>query len=197
MWFHLGSYGFLQPSRIQCDALNCVMVDLYGRGRLVDSILREATSPLELFTHFDKVGYERHYVAEYDVFRITGGPRRRLFFQDADSAPTLNKTPLVKWRPYYLLIHSCHVMWPFHLNREGERKATGLSGALLHLTLSCYFISKILEERERNEVTVEYRAYNGLAEVMCFENNISAVYDDWRSLQKHGLLSDGGFAELP
>ena len=114
---------------IGCHAFNCVMVDLYGRRKVADTFLEDGGDPLEVLTHFHKVGYERRYVSEDDFVRITGGPRRRLFFQDAERAPTLNKTPIVKWRLRYLLIHSCHVLWPFRLNREGELKAAGLSGA--------------------------------------------------------------------
>jgi Glycosyl transferase family 2 len=176
---------------IGCHAFNCVMVDLYGRGKVADTFLEDGGDPLEVLTHFDKAGYERRYVSEYDFVRITGGPRRRLFFQDAESAPTLNKTPLVKWRRHYLLIHSCHVLWPFRLNGEGELKAAGLSGALLHLKLAHDLISKTLEERARKQRAAEDHAYRRLDTIAVFEKNISSAYDGWRCLQKHGLLSEG------
>ena len=167
---------------------------LYGSGELNQSSLGADADPLDVLQHFDKSGYERRYVAEYDVYRITGGPRRRSFFANDEKAPTLNKTPLVKWRKHYLLVHSCHVLWPYSLNRESEHKARGLSGALLHLKLSADFLAKTAEEAQRGEHTAEYQAYNSRPTDTFFDGALSVPYDDWRSLRKHRLVSEGALS---
>jgi hypothetical protein len=65
---------------------------------------------------------------------VQGGVRARMFFgKDPRRAPTLNKTPLVRWDRRYAYVSSTHSLLPRRLNHVYD--TTGgekLSGILLH-----------------------------------------------------------------
>ncbi|MDR9426770.1 MAG: glycosyltransferase family 2 protein [Salibaculum sp.] len=79
-----------------------------------------------------------------------GGPRDRVFFTDQpDRAPTLSKTPLIKWRRSFAYVTSTHQALPMHLNRVfAPGRPTGV---LLHSKFLPDIAAKSAEELHRRQ----------------------------------------------
>ncbi|MDR9481326.1 MAG: glycosyltransferase family 2 protein [Salibaculum sp.] len=79
-----------------------------------------------------------------------GGPRDRVFFTDQpDRAPTLSKTPLIKWRRSFAYVTSTHQALPMHLNRVFAPSRP--TGVLLHSKFLPDIAAKSAEELHRRQ----------------------------------------------
>ncbi len=181
-------------------AFSAMLIDMYPKGAIKDQVYRVGQNPLEIAHWFDSGNYTISKNEDYHNLWIQGGPRARVFFPDApESAPALNKTPLVKWDRKYVFANSTHMLLPRGLNivydeRGGEKP----SGALLHAKFLNTFLDKTTEELERGEhfaASREYRAYakrmNNPPVMWC---KWSEKYINWRQLEILGLMSKGNWA---
>ena len=167
-----------------------LMIDMYGKGKLSDSNYISGTNPLEVNPYFDMLGYFYDENHEYNSLWAQGGVRMRTMFKDApNSAPAINKTPLVKWKWYYAYISSMHLMIPRRLN-GGYRH--DLTGGVLHFKFIASFEEKIAEEMERGQhygESAEYKRYlQFLSDSQNYCHNSSIEYTGWEQLAKLGLL---------
>ena len=175
----------------------CILVDMYGAGSVNDAYCSVGESPLEVCPYFDAAGYTQKHNPVYQNIWVQGGVRQRIFFRDApESAPALNKTPLVKWRWAYSYISSTHIVLPTHLNKPHAEAHLSPTGALLHFKLMSSLREKAEEEMVRGEHfggSVEYRSYLQSIEQedqsLMFTNSVR--YEDWRQLEALGLLNRG------
>jgi len=177
-----------------------MLIDMYPHGPIEEAHYREGQNPFEVAPWFDAGNYTIARNPSYGNLWIQGGPRSRVFFQDAPKkAPALNKIPLVKWDRRYTYVSSTHALLPRGLNQVYEQNGgEKTSGALLHAKLIDTLGDKAREELERGQHyrdSGEYRAYaEQLEDRPVFWNKWSEKYINWRQLEILGLMSKGNWA---
>jgi hypothetical protein len=181
-------------------SFSAMLLDMYPEDRLDATPYREGMDPLEIACWFDSGNYTISRNPLYKNLWIQGGPRARIFFPDApERAPALNKVPLVKWDRRYVYVSSTHMLLPRGLNlvyeTNGGEKA---SGVMLHAKFLDTFARKADEEAARCEhyaEATEYRAYQeGLVKNRTLWCRWSERYENWRQLERLGLMSKGNWA---
>ena len=181
-------------------SFGAMLLDMYPKGAITQQPYREGQNPFEIACWFDAGNYSILRNWDYGNLWIQGGPRARAFFADTpESAPALNKTPLVRWQKHYAYASSTHMLLPRGLNHVydewGGEKA---SGVLLHAKFLDTFTVKAAEELERRQhyaASAEYRAYaEGLRLNPDFWTKWSEKYINWRQLEILGLMSKGNWA---
>ena len=130
-----------------------MMLDMYPKGPIGAQPYVEGQDPFEIANGFDSGNYmiSRNYF--YGNLWIQGGPRARAFFaDDPESAPSLNKVPLVKWDRSYAYVNSTHMLLPRRLNLTYAAKGgEQASGCLMHAKFLSTFTAKVDEEMKRQE----------------------------------------------
>ncbi|MEJ6404915.1 glycosyltransferase family 2 protein [Yoonia sp. 2307UL14-13] len=176
-------------------SFGAMMVELYPRGPIGDAVYAAGDDPLETLTHFDADNYRRQWHPVYDNLWIQGGVRDRVFFAEEPArAPTLNKTPLVKWHRRYVYVSSTHQLLPRRLHDVfGMTDTPMMTGALLHTKFLPTIVAKSKEELQRKqhfENTALYRTYHEkLARGPTLWHSPSHRYAGWRQLVDLGLMS--------
>ena len=177
-----------------------MLLDMYPRGCVSERPYRSGDNPLDIAAWFDPANYMISKDGFLGNLWIQGGPRARAFFaDDPQSAPALNKIPLVRWERSYAYVSSTHMLLPRSLNlvydeNGGERA----SGILLHTKFLSTFVEKSAEELDRGQHYAdsrEYKAYHaGLQQGADFWCEESRRFEDWRQLEQLGLMSRGNWA---
>jgi hypothetical protein len=183
-------------------SFNTILVDCYSDNAIEDIVYHEGDNPLEHCPYFDRYGYlsfNKWHLGKYCV----GGVRRRLFTDkkchDVEMMPSLNKTPLVKWRKSYRFLASTHTLYPRALNRVRLFNDIYATGCLMHFKFIDNFINKVDEEIYRGEHwdnSREYRQYRKILkskQKTSFWNAASMKYTDWRTLIEAGLMGTGNW----
>ena len=79
-------------------SFSAMLLDMYPKGPITDQPYREGQDPFEIAAWFDPANYAIRKNRKFLNLWIQGGPRARSFFADQpQSAPALNKIPLVRW----------------------------------------------------------------------------------------------------
>ncbi|MGJ8621878.1 MAG: glycosyltransferase family 2 protein [Yoonia sp.] len=181
-------------------SFGAILLDLYPKGPLAATTFKSGGDPLEVLNWFDPDGYSHKHHPYYGNLWIQGGVRQRVFFaSDPSRAPTLNKTPLVRWNRRNAYVSSTHQILPRKLHDvfdlDGHSKA---SGVLLHTKFLPLITEKSTEElarRQHFENTTLYQDYhNRLAAGpdLWFEG--SCRFEDDAQLIALGLMSKGNWA---
>ena len=180
-------------------AFGAIMLDLYPKGSVTAPSFQPGDNPLSLLEWFDPTGYRDQIHPVFGNHWIQGGVRDRVFFpDDPRRAPTLNKTPLVKWHWRHVYVTSTHNMLPRRLNNVfdwPDRKK--LTGALLHTK----FLPDIAQRSKEEMVRLQHFENSGLYEqyyqkliagpdLWC---DTSQRYEGWHQLHALGLLSGGSW----
>jgi hypothetical protein len=180
-----------------CDSrrighMNCSLIDMYSNLPLRETIYGQEMNPIEICPWFDPCGYIETRDHATSGYWIRGGPRRRLM-NAVESAPALNKTPLVKWSQSDRYISSTHSLARKRLNYPHAR-GLGITGALLHFKFVSTFVDKADEEQVRRQhYAGEYAAYaksHGAGTVSLWTPE-SRRYTGWTSLADVGLITVG------
>ena len=96
---------------------SAMLLDMYPKGKIDGQIYEEGCDPMEIANWFDSGNYLISKNPDYLNLWIQGGPRARVFFaENPESAPSLNKIPLVKWHRSYVYANSTHMLLPRGLN---------------------------------------------------------------------------------
>lgn len=182
-------------------AFGTVMLDMYPKGRLGDFPYQIGQNPISLLNWFDGANFRRTYQPDLQNIWIQGGVRERYFFKDRpERAPTLNKTPLVKWNRRFAYLNSSHSLLPPRMNRvfdSGEKP----TGVLLHSKFLHTILEKSQEEKQRQEHFANSALYDNYYDglianpVLWCEQSIE--YKDWAQLQGLELISAGEWAPKP
>ncbi len=180
-------------------SFGAMMLDLYPEGRLSEREYRAGEDPLSILSWFDSGNYSVQVQPRMRNLWIQGGPRARTFFaDDPRRAPTLNKTPLVRWHWRYAWVNSTHSLLPPRLNAifdetGGER----ISGVLLHTKFLHTIVEKSAEEKTRRQHFADPRRfgayYDGIIADPVLHCAASRRYTGWRQLEGLGLMSRGGW----
>lgn len=178
-------------------AFGALLLDLYGAGPGLETPCAPGADPIAAAPYFDTTSYFFRRDERYRNLWIQGGPRLRAFFaDDPGRAPALNKIPLVRWERGFAYVSSTHALLPRGLNLtydegEGER----LTGVLLHAKFIAGLKAKAEEELARRQHfggSREYRAYAAAADKSLMTPD-SVAYEDWRQLERLGLMARGGW----
>nr|WP_252734545.1 glycosyltransferase family 2 protein [Octadecabacter sp. B2R22] len=179
------------------DAFGTLMLDMYPKGPLGQVSFKEGQDPIQVLPWFDGDNYRAKLHPVFGNLWIQGGVRDRLFFGgQPERSPTLNKTPLVKWRRKYAYVTSTHQILPRRLNDvfdmgQGDR----VSGVLLHTKFLPNIAVKSEEELvraqhfENSELYQPY--YNALIADPDLWVETSIKYQGTAQLEAMGLMSRG------
>jgi hypothetical protein len=155
-------------------SFGALMLDLYAKGPLNDARYLSGDEPVKTLGWFDADNYRSQVHRYYGNLWVQGGVRERVFFAEEPAyAPTLNKTPLVRWSWRYAYVSSTHQILPKRLHDAFDSKASSkVTGALLHTK----FLSDVAEKSEEEMTRQEH-----------FEN--ASIYKDYhQSLTKNPTL---------
>ncbi|WP_242651059.1 glycosyltransferase family 2 protein [Yoonia tamlensis] len=181
------------------SALGALLLDMYPKGPLTNASYAKGQDPIAALGWFDGAGYRHRLHPVFGNQWIQGGPRDRMFFRaDPDRAPTLNKTPLVKWHWRQVYVTSTHHMLPRRLNHVFDWPAkTVMTGALLHTKFLPDIAARSAEEVERKQhfensvLYVDY--YQKLIENPDLWTDGSMAYKGWQQLVELGLIAPGAW----
>ena len=179
--------------------MGALMLDLYPKGVPEQQAFEAGDDPLSVLHWFDGTGYRHKTHQVFGNQWIQGGARDRMFFADEPlRAPTLNKTPLVKWHWRYVYITSTHHMLPKRLNGAFDwPQRQRLTGALLHTKFLPDSAARSAEEKERKqhlENSALYKEYyEQLIAGVDMWTDTSVDYKDWRQLVDLSLISSGAW----
>ena len=181
----------------EIPSFGAIMLELYPKGPLDDAAYEPDQNPTETLDWFDADNYRDQVHPYYGNLWIQGGVRERVFFADEPArAPTLNKTPLVRWHWRYAYVSATHQILPRHLHDvfdlTGDSK---VSGALLHTKFLPNIADKSVEELNRKqhfENTARYETYHKrLTQNPDLWHDGSQRYDGTDQLVALGLMSKG------
>jgi glycosyltransferase involved in cell wall biosynthesis len=176
-----------------------MMLDMYPEGALSDAHYCAGQNPTDVLAWFDAGNYGITRQEPLGNLWIQGGVRARVFFgDDPRKAPTLNKTPLVKWHRSYTYVNSTHQILPPALNKTygtcGEERTSGI---LLHTKFLHVVIDKSAEEKMRkqhfNNSALYEDYYDGVIANPGLWCARSHRYAGWEQLEALGLMSRGGW----
>jgi hypothetical protein len=170
------------------------LVDFYSdKDKIQDNLINEDANPLSILPYFDLSAYSKKYYPKHNNVFMQGGVRSRLFFDQSNSAPAMNKIALVKWNFYYAYKSSTHILNPLKLNAVVYQTKT--SGALLHFKFASDITKKIEIENEAKQHwnnSYEYTIYNKkINDVSFFDPSVSIKYENWKTLVKFGFMNIG------
>jgi len=174
-----------------------LMLDLYPKGPLEDAVYVAGDDPVRTLGWFDHGNYREQVHHYYGNLWVQGGVRERVFFaQEPARAPTLNKTPLVRWSWRYAYVSSTHQILPTQLHGDLDLTGSGkISGVLLHTKFLPIVGAKSAEELDRGQHfqnTALYEDYHRQLtqnpDLWCEQ---SCRYQGAAQLVELGLMSNG------
>lgn len=166
------------------DRVYAPMIDLYPSTAIGPSS-QTIAELMEKDSWFDNDGYSLERWPQ--GWRLTGGPRFRIFHSDDSHRNLIWKYPFFRMAPDTLIFNH-HWLWPY------DEVTRGALGALVHLKLMHDFIERS-ERYEREgqhwKNSTAYRVINQkmkeMPEVVAFHEG-SKRYRGPRSLIRHGML---------
>ncbi len=184
--------GWLDQRAI--PSFGTIMLDMYPKGALNEQSYHAGQNPFEILRWFDASNFRSQMQPHLQNLWVQGGVRDRVFFSDRpERAPTLNKTPLVKWNRRFAYVMSTHSLLPRRLNHVFGPQAT--TGALLHSKFLPMISEKSAEEKQRREHFANSSLYDSYYERLTQSPDLwcenSVEYKDWRQLEALGLMSRG------
>ena len=169
-----------------------VFLDMYGAGRLSESVIDADHDLLETFPHFDRNWFRmRRGLAgpRHNLLNHWGGVRSRIFGDRALDSYLLDKVPLFRHRSGDVLLSGNH--WT---SRPSSEISDG-RGVLLHFKYDAGFAALIAQEVERGEHAGAARAYRRIADALQFDADpqlfdpiYSVRYENSEQLQRFGIM---------
>lgn len=181
------------------DSFGALTVDMYPEGPVSEGDVGPGDDPTDHLGWFDAGNYQVQVQPRMRNLWVQGGARARAFFVDAPRrAPTLNKTPLVRWHWRYAYVNSTHALLPPRLNQVYATDGGELtSGILLHTKFLPGITERSAEEKARGEHfgnAAQYAAYyDHLTANPVLHTRASTRYTGWRQMEALGLMSRGGW----
>lgn len=180
-------------------SFGAILLDMYPKGPVGDHSYRPGQDPLDVLGWFDAGNITTKYQPPLKNLLVQGGVRRRMFFAaEPARAPTLSKTPLIRWRRGYAYVSSTHSALPRHLNRvRGAAAGNPVSGVLLHTKFLPSIVARSREEKRRREHFANSALYEDYYDRLAANPDLwfpgSVRYEGWRQLEALGLMSRGGW----
>ena len=180
-------------------SFGALTVDMYPGGAVSSGHHAAEDDPIRQLPWFDSGNYQVQVQPRMRNLWIQGGARARAFFaSQPDRAPTLNKTPLVRWHWRYAYVNSTHALLPPPLNEVYAVDGGELtSGVLLHTKFLPGIIARSAEEKLRGEHFADGAQYAAYYERLIADpvlhDAASRRYTGWRQMEALGLMSRGGW----
>ncbi len=180
-------------------SFGALTVDMYPEGPVSQGQVAPQDDPLTHLAWFDAGNYQVQVQPRMRNLWIQGGARARAFFADTPRrAPTLNKTPLVRWHWRYAYVNSTHALLPPRLNEVYATDGGEItSGVILHTKFLPGITERSAEEKARGEHfadAAQYAAYyDRLTADPILHTPASTRYTGWRQMEALGLMSRGGW----
>ncbi len=180
-------------------AFPAMMLDMYPKGPIDAEPYEQGADPFRILEWFDSGNYVIQIQDPKRNLWIQGGPRARCFFADNPRlAPTLNKTPLVKWNRRFVYVNSTHSLLPRGLNETYDfGSGEGPSGVLLHTKFLNTVVERSRIEKDRQEHFARSQDYAGYYDQVAAAPTLwcadSSRLVGWRQLESMGLMSRGGW----
>ena len=181
------------------DSFGALTLDMYPEGLVSQGQIGPQDDPIRHLAWFDAGNYQVQVQPRMRNLWVQGGARARAFFAtDPRRAPTLNKTPLVRWHWRNAYVNSTHALLPPRLNQVYATDGGELtSGVLLHTKFLPGITDRSAEEKARAEHFADasqYAAYyDRLTADPVLHTPASTRYTGWRQLEALGLMSRGGW----
>jgi glycosyltransferase involved in cell wall biosynthesis len=181
------------------DSFGALTVDMYPLGPVSQGQVTPGDDPVRHLSWFDSGNYQTQVQPRMRNLWVQGGARTRAFFAaNPRRAPTLNKTPLVRWHWRYAYVNSTHALLPARLNEVYATDGGELtSGVLLHTKFLPGITDRAAEEKQRGEHfgdAAQYAAYyDHLTADPVLHTPASTRYTGWRQMEALGLMSRGGW----
>ncbi len=181
------------------DSFGALTVDMYPEVAVSEGQVGPDDDPIRHLGWFDAGNYQTQVQPRMRNLWVQGGARARAFFADAPRrAPTLNKTPLVRWHWRYAYVNSTHTLLPGRLNEVYATDGGELtSGVILHTKFLPGIAARSAEEKVRGEHfgnAAQYVAYyDRLTGNPMLHTLASNRYTGWRQMEALGLMSRGGW----
>ena len=180
-------------------SFGALMLDMYPKGPIGNHSYAPGDDPFDTLCWFDGGNYTVQRKSDLQNLWIQGGVRARKFFADRPRrAPTMSKTPLVKWNRRYVYVSSTHSLLPRRLNHVYDDQGGELtSGILLHSKFLPQVLERSKEEKGRKEhfanSALYDRYYDDLSENPDLWCERSTKLISWRQLEAMGLMSKGNW----
>ncbi|KPU84041.1 glycosyl transferase family 2 [Marinosulfonomonas sp. PRT-SC04] len=184
-------------------SFGAMMLDMYPKGALNAQTYQLGQDPFGILRWFDAGNYRSQMQQDLQNLWMQGGVRDRVFFAEKpERAPSLNKTPLVKWSRRYTYVSSTHSLLPRYLNQVfdpvGTAEPSGkTTGVLLHSKFLHMVVEKSAEEKRRQEHFANSNLYDRYYDSLAQSPNLWCVaskeYSGWQQLEALGLLSSGAW----
>jgi len=181
------------------ESFGVLMLDMYPKGPVGSHLYGPGDDPFGPLCWFDGGNYVIQKKSDLNNLWIQGGVRARLFFADRPvRAPTMGKTPLVKWNRRFVYVSSAHSLLPRRLNlvyddQGGERT----SGILLHTKFLNVIVEKSAEEKDRREHFANSTLYDEYYDALTQSPDLWCAHStrlkSWRQLEAMGLMSKGNW----
>ncbi|WP_412506588.1 glycosyltransferase family 2 protein [Roseovarius sp. SYSU LYC5161] len=181
------------------ESFGALMLDMYPKGPLGAQPYRPGDDPFDLLCWFDGGNYVMQKKPDLENLWIQGGVRARMFFADRPRrAPTMGKTPLVKWNRRYAYVSSAHSLLPRRLNHVYDEQGGEMtSGILLHTKFLPNVVEKSAEEKHRREHFANSRLYDSYYDSLTDSPDLWCEHSTrligWRQLEAMGLMSKGNW----
>ncbi len=186
--------NYLDSNHIR--SLYAPLIDMYSDTQVHETYYKVGDNPVKVCPYFDKDGYKSvGYTSNFQCQMMKGGVRQRVFNDESpNKSPTLNKTPLIKWKKHYAYLYSTHYAIPRFLNENNNPDLT--TGVLLHFKFMDKIVEKIdveLTAKQHWDDSYEYKQYDKVIKEKkpLYDKDISIKYKDWHTLEDLGLLNRG------
>lgn len=176
-----------------------VMLDMYPKGPVQAQTYEPGEDPFRSLCWFDGGNYMIQLQPLLQNLWIQGGVRARKFFADNPRrAPTMGKTPLVKWDWRFVYVSSAHSLLPRTLNHVYDDQGGEItSGILLHTKFLPTIVDKSEEEKGRREHFANSDLYEEYYDALIDNPDLwcegSTKLIGWRQLEAMGLMSRGNW----
>jgi glycosyltransferase involved in cell wall biosynthesis len=180
-----------------CEAFGALMLDMYPKGPIGQSRYVAGDDPIRTLPWFDANNYRAKIHPVFGNLWIQGGVRDRMFFgSQPERSPTLNKTPLVKWRRGFAYVTSTHQILPRRLNEVFDLGgAARVSGVLLHTKFLPNIAEKSAEELTRAQHFENSDLYQPYYKALIDDPDLwidsSVEYSGTAQLESLGLMTRG------
>lgn len=181
------------------ESFPALTVDMYPAGPVSQGRVAPGDDPIRHLAWFDRGNHSVQVQPRMRNLWVQGGARARAFFAaEPRKAPTLNKTPLVRWNRRFAYVNSTHALLPPRLNQVYDLTGGETpSGVLLHTKFLPAIIDRSAEEKSRGEHFADgsqYAAYyDRLSADPVLHCAASTRYTGWRQMEALGLMSRGGW----
>ena len=181
-------------------SFGALMLELYPKGPVAAQRYVPGTDPAQVLCWYDPDTYRMQQHPTYGNLWIQGGPRDRVFFAEEPArAPTLNKTPLVRWHWRYAYVSSTHQILPRHLHDVFDFAGNSRpSGVLLHTKFLPDIGDKSAEELLRRQHFAHPEMKAAYHQALTGNPDLwypgAARYEGGETLVRQGLMTTGNWA---